>query len=95
MMSSAAVAKLVAARAAAPARSARSAARIRVAMAWARILRGIGIVGKGVQGVQVVPGDDVGDLFAVAWEGLAQVGGDGEVAGFPVPAGQRVVGDLA
>ena len=48
-----------------------------------------------MQRVQVVPGDDVGHLLAVAGEGGAQVRGHGQVAGLAVPAGQRVVGDLA
>ena len=56
---------------------------------------GIGIAGDGVQGVQVVPGDDIGDFLAVAGEGLPQVRGDLEVAGFPVTARECVVGDLA
>ena len=58
-------------------------------------LGGIGVAGDEVQGVQVVPGDDVGDFFPVAGEGLAQVRGDGQVASLAVPAGQGVVGDLA
>jgi hypothetical protein len=57
-------------------------------------LGGIRIAGDGVQGVQVVPGDDVGQFLPVAGEGLAQMRGHGQVPGLAVAAGQRVVGDL-
>ena len=49
----------------------------------------------GGQGVQVVPGDHVGHLLAVAGEGGAQVRGHCQMPRLAVPAGQRVVGDLA
>ena len=57
-------------------------------------LGGIRIARDGVQGVQVVPGDDVGHLLPVAGEGLAQMRGHGQVPGLAVAAGQGVVGDL-
>ena len=57
-------------------------------------LVGVGIVGDGVERVEVVAGDDVGYFFPVAGEGSAQVGGHGEVPGLAVAAGQGVVGDL-
>ena len=75
-------------------RSARSAARVQGGHRLGADQGGIRIVGDGVQRVQVVPGDDLGDLFAVAGEGRAQVGGHGQVAGLAIAAGDRVVGDL-
>ena len=51
--------------------------------------------GNGVQRVQVVPGDHVGDFLAVAWERLPQMRGHGQMADLAVPPGKRVVGDLA
>jgi len=58
-------------------------------------LTSVRVAGDGVQRVQVVPSDDVGDFFAVAGEGGPQVRGHGQVAGLAVATGQRVVGDLA
>ena len=58
-------------------------------------LVGVRVAGHGLHRVQVVTGDDVGDLFAIAGEGGTQVRGHGQVAGLAVAAGQGVVGDLA
>ena len=56
---------------------------------------GVRVFRCGGQRVQVVPGDDVTDLLAVTGEGGPQMLGHGQVAGLAVPAGQRVVRDLA
>ena len=55
----------------------------------------VGVTGHGFEGVEVVPGDDVGDLLAVTREGGAQMRGHGEMARLAVTPGQGVVGDLA
>ena len=57
-------------------------------------LGGVGSIGHGVQRVEVVAGDHVCNLFAVARERLTQMGSHGQMAGLAVPAGQRVVGHL-
>ena len=46
-------------------------------MAMVADLGGVGVVGDGVQCVEVVAGDDVGYFLAVARKGRAQVSGDG------------------
>lgn len=56
---------------------------------------GIGIIRSGVQRIQVVAGDHVGDLLAAAGEAGPQVLGNCEVAGLAVTPRQSVVGDLA
>ena len=58
-------------------------------------LGGVGVIGDGVQRIEVMPGDDISDLFAVAGEDSPQVSGDHEVAGFAVTTRHGVVGDLA
>src|ERR1022692_869594 len=55
---------------------------------------GVGVVGYGDEGVEVVAGNDVGDLVAVAGKRGAQGRGRLEMAGLSVAARQGVVGDL-
>ena len=53
------------------------------------------VVGDGGQRIKVVPGDDVGDLFAVTRERGTQVVSHREMPSLAVVPGQCVVGDLA
>ena len=47
-------------------------------------LVGVGVFRDGVEGVEVVAGDDVGHFFPVVGEGGAQMRGHGQVAGLAI-----------
>ena len=54
----------------------------------------VAVVGYRVEGVDIVPGDDVDDLLTVTRERRPQVGSNREVPCLAVAARQRLVGDL-